>query len=254
MKVSGYLNKRKASLRGAFFMFLLLAACAQSASDQGVVEHVTDGDTVRMQNGDKVRFIGVNAPELGHGKFKDEPFAKQARLLVAREIKGRQVLLKSGDRAKDRYGRVLAQIFTQDGNDVGLQLIQKGLAFVVAVDKGFGYLPDYLKAETKAKVARKGIWGASYFAPIYSEKAMALSKGYRRVIGQVMRVSRSRKNQTFHLKGGLRVLVPLDNWKQYFKGRPHAYVGKIVNVRGWLFSGHDIVGIKVYHPSMLVTQ
>lgn len=249
---------RRAPIRGALFIWLLLlAACANGANDGSLVhvKQVIDGDTIILQNSDKVRFLGVNTPELGHGKFPDEPLANQARQYVKRKIQGRDVRLENERAQKDKYGRRLAQIYTQSGENIQTDLLERGLAFVVAVGEGgFDYVDSFIAAESKARRANKGVWADDHFSPISAKTAVDMRhRGYSRVRGTVKRVSRSRNNQTLHLEGDFRILINHQSWKHYFKGNSQRYVGQSVEARGWIFKSHGVTGMKIYHPAMLET-
>ena len=249
---------KRAPVRGAFFVFWLLCLSSLSlladtaSTGQFKVSKVIDGDTLILKNGDHVRFIGINTPELGHGKFKDEPLANQARQFVKRKIEGREVRLQGEQEKRDKYGRRLAHIFSAGGENIQIELLQRGLAFAVAVSEDLSYLDAYLAAEEIAKQAAKGLWGDDFYAPISAKKAVDYrQRGYQRVFGPVERVSRSKKYQTLHLQGDFRILISHDNWAKYFNGKLQSYVGKQVQVRGWVFKSYGITGMKVYHPSML---
>jgi len=250
---------KRAPFRGALFVCLLfLAACANGADDASLVQvkRVIDGDTIELKNGDKVRFLGVNTPELGHGKFRDEPLANQARQFVKRKVQGRDVRLLGERPKKDKYGRRLAQIETAAGENLQTGLLERGLAFVVAVGEGdFDYIDRYILAEKNARETSKGVWGNDFYAPISAKSAVDRKhRGYKRVRGTVKRVSQSRNNQTLHLEGDFRILIAHESWKQYFNGNPKAYVDQPIEVRGWIFKSHGVTGIKIYHPAMLEAQ
>ncbi len=246
---------RKAPIGGAFFIALaMLVSCANSTPDEALfhVNTVIDGDTLNLRNGEKVRFVGVNTPELGHGRFPDEPLANQAKQFIKRKLQGRKVRLVRAKEATDRHGRWLAHVFTEEGENVQIQLLERGLAFAVAVGKNLTLLDQYLAAEGRAKAAEKGVWASDFYAPMTAEAVIAeKGRGYRRIIARVKKVSRSKNNQILHLDGGFRVLIRRENWKQYFKGKAERYVGKNILVRGWIFKSHGVTGMKVYHPSML---
>jgi len=255
MRIVNFRVKR-APIVGALFICLLFLAACINLADSGQlvrVKRVIDGDTIILQNNDKVRFLGVNTPELGHGKFRDEPLANQARRFVERKIEGREVLLENERTQKDKYGRRLAQIHSVDGEDIQVGLLERGLAFVVAVGEGgFDYVESYISAETIARDANKGVWGNEFFAPVSAKTAVdTRQRGYKRVRGTVKRVSRSKNNQTLHLEGDFRILIAHENWQQYFKGNAERYVGQNVEARGWIFKSHGVTGMKIYYPAML---
>ena len=253
---------RKAPVRGAFFVLLMLVTllalsallnAADAASYR--VKKVIDGDTIKLQIGDSVRFVGINTPELGHGKFKDEPLANQARRFVQRKIEGREVELRDEQPRRDKYGRRLAHIYTSAGQNMQIELLQRGLAFVVAVSDDLSYLDDYLAAEQQAQQAKKGVWGEPFYAPVNARSAVdGRKRGYQRVFGTVQRVSRSKKYQTLHLQGDFRVLISHENWQKNFRVQSKSYIGKSIETRGWIFKSHGVTGMKVTHPSMLIAK
>lgn len=236
---------KRVPISGALFICLLfLVACAKGADDGPVVhvKQVIDGDTIILNNNDKVRFLGVNTPELGHGKFRDEPLANEARQFVKRIIQGREVRLVNERAQKDKYGRRLAQVQTVSGEDIQTALLEHGLGFVAAVGEGgFDYIEPYMRAEASARSASKGVWGDDFYAPITAKTAVdQRHRGYKRVRGTVKRFSRSRNNQTLHLEGDFRILIGHENWKQNFRGNAQPYVGQLVEVRGWMSIGFHI--------------
>ena len=100
---------KKAPFRGAFFVCLMfLFACANSSTEGELyaVKKVIDGDTLILQNDETVRFVGINTPELGHGRFKDEPLANQARQFLKRKIGRNSVRIEFDEEKKDRHGRL----------------------------------------------------------------------------------------------------------------------------------------------------
>ena len=103
---------KRASLVGAFYVCLLVtwsapAAClAPGKLAQVRVSKVVDGDTLRLQDGRRVRLIGINTPELSHYGRPVEPFAVQAqrRLQALVAANDGYVGLQVGSQAKDHYG------------------------------------------------------------------------------------------------------------------------------------------------------
>lgn len=85
---------------------------------------VTDGDTIRL-GAERIRILGLDAPEL-HARCPTElAEARQARDYLRRLLDGSEVTI---ERWKlDRYGRTLARVTVQ-GRDVADIMIQQGLA------------------------------------------------------------------------------------------------------------------------------
>jgi hypothetical protein len=111
-----------------------------------VVTAVVDGDTIDV-NGQRVRVIGIDTPEVGQCGY-----AEAARAMTAL-VGGRTVTLTSVDTKdnRDRYDRLLRYVDVA-GTDAGLALIQAGLAIARYDSRdGYGYHPRepaYIAADT----------------------------------------------------------------------------------------------------------
>jgi hypothetical protein len=100
---------------------LSVVGCAvanHSASINGdyrIVERAIDGHTLVMANGERVRLIGVDTPEIKHPNKPVEHFGKEAAAFTRQMTEGKRVRweLDSAQR-KDRYGRILAYVFLED--------------------------------------------------------------------------------------------------------------------------------------------
>lgn len=73
--------------------------------DSGVVSHVTDGDTLELQNGVAVRMIGINAPDRGNEKYS------ASREYLTSLLEKKKVYLEYDRYQDDKYGRVLAWVW-----------------------------------------------------------------------------------------------------------------------------------------------
>ena len=109
-----------------------------------LVTHVVDGDTVDLADGERVRLVGIDTPEVGECGYE------QSSLALARLVLDRQVELVVSDEDRDGYGRLLRYVDV-DGVDAGLQLVRDGLA-VARYDSRDGYgfhprEPQYVAAD-----------------------------------------------------------------------------------------------------------
>ena len=247
---------KKAPFFGAFFIAFILTACAEQTAPSGrsihQLNYVVDGDTIVVDEDIKVRLVGVNTPEMGYANRRQEPFAKQAKNKLKVILGKGKVQLEFDREKQDKHGRVLAHVYSDEGENAQTQLLKHGLAFAVAVSDNQTYLNDYLKAEAIARRKKLGIWNDAYFAPKTAEEiARKHAKGYRRVSGVVVKTSKSNKNIALHLGEHFKVLIPRKYWKSYFRGKPKQYLNKHIVARGWVFTSNNFSGIKVYHPSMI---
>lgn len=138
--------------------WLLASSGAIARPLEGVVSHVSDGDSlwVRTAGGGpplQVRVHGVDAPEIC------QAFGRQAREALAARVLHRRV--RVAPRARDVYDRTLANI-SVEGQDVGAWLVTGGYAW----SSGYrGRAGPYAQQEEQARQARRGLWGASAVEP-----------------------------------------------------------------------------------------
>jgi micrococcal nuclease len=124
-----------------------------------VVADVTDGDTLRLEDGTRVRLVQIDAPELGSG----ECFSRKSAAVLGRLAPvGSAVRLRADpalDRT-DRYGRALRYVFRGRTN-VNLALVRRGAAAPWFFDGDRGrYADRLLAAAEEAQAAGRGLWGA----------------------------------------------------------------------------------------------
>jgi micrococcal nuclease len=147
----------RASRRTALLLLagLLLAPAALPAQAfQGVVTHVTDGDTlwVRPQDGGpsvQIRLLHLDAPE------GCQSFGPQATQALRERVLHRPVrVLPEGH---DDYGRQLARI-QQGRQDIGAWLVREGHAWSMTFR---GKAGPYAGLEAQARQERRGLWAGS---------------------------------------------------------------------------------------------
>jgi len=147
-------------------LILLLSGCASTPKEAKAVQ-VIDGDTIVIEGGYHVRYIGIDTPE------KDEPYYEEAKQYNQGLVDGKVVRLEKDEEGegKDKYGRLLRYVYVDD-IFVNAELVRKGYARVYPK----GLFPemehyDLLKeAEEEAKGAGRGMWGSSDY---YSSSSVA---------------------------------------------------------------------------------
>ena len=139
-------------------LFLLTLACPSLYAER--VRHVYDGDTVILTNRQKIRLIGIDAPEIENRKYnrRGEAFGLASKAHLASMIQGKEVRLEDGPEAFDKYGRRLAFIFLPDGTFVNQKMVEDGYAETFRRFP-FQYKEKFLELEKKAQEERKGMWG-----------------------------------------------------------------------------------------------
>ena len=258
---------KKASLAGAFFVAAIWLPAAQalcsatSSLPVAQVERVVDGDTLRLKDGRNVRMVGLNTPETGKKGQSAEPFAEAAKrrlqALVA-ESDG-QVSLGIGQQGKDRYGRVLANVYGRNGANLEAQLLSEGLGYLVAVAPNVALVDCQQAAERVARDARLGLWRNSPVQP-----ATQISKGgFALVSGQVTNVQSNGGGIWIELQDGP-VLRIAPEWVSLFDVPALMRMkGQRIEARGWVVDRSRRGGLKagqarwmmpITHPVMLDTS
>ncbi len=119
---------------------------------------VIDGDTVILNIGEKLRYAGINTLELHTKTGKPQPFAKEAYKLNKKLTEGKTLYLELGLRERDRYGRLLGELYFENGTSVSEILVKKGLALVCYYPGNVKYYEKYLPFQREALKKRKGIF------------------------------------------------------------------------------------------------
>ena len=129
----------------------LPVACRTGESVQ--VSSIIDGDTIRISGNTSVRYIGIDAPEIG------EPYYYQARDYNAGLLRWKNITLQADSTDKDVYGRLLRYLFADDVL-VNAELVKQGYALVYAREKfpDNRYYQIFKSALDDAAKLGKGIW------------------------------------------------------------------------------------------------
>jgi micrococcal nuclease len=132
---------------------------ATSAIPQVSVTEVIDGDTIVIEGGERVRYIGINTPETKHPTKGVEPFGHEASEANRRLAEGKKVRLEFDVQERDRYGRLLAYVYLLDGTFVNLELVRQGYAQVATYPPNVKHQEEFLEAQGEARAAGRGLWG-----------------------------------------------------------------------------------------------
>lgn len=146
----------------------LLGACSSSTGQpvangemEVTVQRVVDGDTVELSTGEKVRLIGVDTPETVKPNTPVQPYGKEASEFSKQLLTGQKVKLKFDVEPYDKYKRLLAYMYLQDGTFVNEKLVRDGYARIMTIPPNVAYADLFLEAEREARENNKGLWGLS---------------------------------------------------------------------------------------------
>jgi len=121
------------------------------------VKRVVDGDTIVLNNGEKIRLIGVDTPETVHPKKLVEFFGKEASAFTKRMCEGKRVRLEYDWQKTDKYGRTLAYVYLEDGTFVNAEIVKQGYGYAYARFP-FKHLEKFRQYEKVAREKEVGLW------------------------------------------------------------------------------------------------
>lgn len=131
---------------------------SDDSEERFTVARVIDGDTIELENGDSVRLIGIDTPELSGS----DCYSTEAKEYLEELILGKEVRLESDEKNdnKDKYDRLLRYIYLMgDEVSVNQKMLEDGYAYYYDSYE-FEKIPEFENAEKDARNAEKGVWKA----------------------------------------------------------------------------------------------
>jgi micrococcal nuclease len=125
---------------------------------EGTVERVVDGDTIILTGGGKVRYLGIDAPEMPKDGQPEEFLASEAKEENARLVYNQTLRLEFDLERYDQYGRLLAYLFLPDGKMVNAELVRRGLARVYLIPPNLHYQTALVDCQRQAIQKHQGLW------------------------------------------------------------------------------------------------
>lgn len=139
------------------------------------VSRVVDGDTLKLSDGRRVRLIGIDTPEVHYSDKLLRDARRNNRDIKAIQDMGRKasdftkglaenkkVRLEFDVERKDKYGRLLAYAYLEDGTFVNARIMEEGYAQVMTIPPNVRYADYFLKLQRQARENRKGLWQGYY--------------------------------------------------------------------------------------------
>lgn len=219
------------------------------AGETGEVRSISDGDTLYLDSGLKVRLSAIQAPKLPLGRvgFEAWPLGEESKSALIELTTGKTLQLYYSGERRDRYDRALAQTFTlkDDGSpDLWLQeeMVRLGMARVYTWPDTFQDSERLYAAEIKARDAKRGIWGEDYYR-IRSPEPDALAQdvdSYQIVQGIITSAADVRGqiylNFGADYKTDFTIAIAKRDRKRFEKSGidPLSLEGATVRVRGWV--------------------
>lgn len=136
-----------------------------------LVTRAVDGDTLLLENNDRVRLIGIDTPEI-HGSSKlardaqrsgqDEAAIKQLGMqsyeFTRKLVEGKRVRLEFDVERFDKYKRLLAYVYLSDGTFVNAEIVKQGYASLLTIPPNVKYADLFQKLYREARENKRGLW------------------------------------------------------------------------------------------------
>lgn len=149
-----------------------IASPAPSADEAGEkiegelvkVIRAVDGDTIEIEGGEKVRYIGIDTPETVDPRKPVQCFGIEASKKNKELVEGKMMRLEKDITDRDKYNRLLRYIYVGD-TFINLELVKQGFAYSYSYPPDIKYQDQFVKAQQEAREAKRGLWGACSMDP-----------------------------------------------------------------------------------------
>lgn len=219
---------------------------------QVTVKKVIDGDTLLLQDGEKVRLIGINTPEVESRFSQSQPGGEAARDWLRQTLRNPTVWLQYDAQQFDKYDRRLAHVFLPSGDYLNALLLEKGLAILTLIPPNLRYADTLIQAQHVAEQKQLGLWQL----PDYQRQTMSRFdaaeryKGWQRWELSASRLFESRKYINLLVTESLLISIPKAQ-RDLFPPL-ESYLNRPLEVRGWLRKQGKQQRLYVLHPSALI--
>lgn len=214
------------------------------------VKTVYDGDTVVLDDGRKIRLLGINTPEIQHRDNAADAGGDEAKAWLISKLKEAKVRIETDAEKTDSYGRTLAYLFTENKEHINVLLVAQGLAQVSIFPPNLKYVSELVNAQQQAEAAKLGIWQRPEYAAIPVEQLTEAGHfGWTRLIGKVRAVRPERKFVYLDFTDCFNARIDMDGLSLF----PDlaSFQGKTIEVRGWLNRRKDKFSMLIRHPSAI---
>ncbi|NMB92520.1 MAG: thermonuclease family protein [Parcubacteria group bacterium] len=132
---------------------------SKNTEDTYLVTRVIDGDTIEIEGGQKVRYIGIDTPETVDPRKPVQCFGVEASKKNKELVEGKRVRLEKDVSETDKYGRLLRYVYADDifVNDY---LVRQGYAYASTFPPDVKYQDKFVEAQKEARENNRGLWSA----------------------------------------------------------------------------------------------
>ncbi len=123
------------------------------------VSRVIDGDTIEIEGGERVRYIGIDTPETVDPRKPVQCFGVEASNKNKELVEGKTVRLEKDTTDRDKYNRLLRYIWVGD-TFINLEMVKQGFAYSYSYPPDIKYQDQIVAAQQEAEKNKNGLWAA----------------------------------------------------------------------------------------------
>ena len=215
------------------------------------VAKVYDGDTIILENGERVRLLGINTPEIESHHRQGEKGGQAAKRWLQDKLQHGQVYLEYDQQKRDKYKRLLAHCFLPNDEHLNKMIIEAGLASLSILPPNIRYSATLISAQQQAERAKRGIWSQSDYKPRFtSSLSKENSKGWQRFLATATAIKQGRKYVRLTLSNNVDIRIPIANLDLF--PDLENYLNKALEIRGWASRSKQHFSILIRHPSAII--
>jgi len=136
-----------------------------------LVARAVDGDTLFLENNERVRLIGIDTPEMHESSKLDrdvqrsgqdaaaiKQLGRQSYGFTRKLVEGKRVRLEFDAERFDKYKRLLAYVYLEDGTFVNAEIVKQGYASLLTIPPNVKYAELFRRLYQEARENRRGLW------------------------------------------------------------------------------------------------
>jgi len=225
--------------------------CVSAASESITIRHVHDGDTVVRADGERIRLIGIDTPELAREQRPPDPKAAEARDHLRRLVReATTISARYGPERRDNYDRLLAHLYV-DNRNAQAELLRAGLATPLLIAPNLTHADCYQQAAAAARTAGRGIWALPQYQPRPAGSLTGRERGYHIVTGTVQRVGQSRCCIWLNLDDDFALRIERRHLSLFNDYDPAQLMNTRLQARGYINRRNDELRMSIRHPADL---
>ena len=142
-----------------FFFFLCAALpCFAVEKQAATVTEALTGDTLRLDSGKTLKYIGLQAPPLESSILLVRQYGAEALQFNKSKVAGKKIRVEWGSQIRDNSNNLLGYVFLEDGSFLNKEILKAGHAKVRITPPNTKYAAELRQAELEARRDKRGLW------------------------------------------------------------------------------------------------